>query len=82
MQDLIEKLKNLKNISKEQYKNIVCEYSYNQVVEDLKKAGIKKDELSDEEFQELLNEQITKSESFSKGALMATGAFLFLELLG
>lgn len=82
MQEMVEKLKSLKNASKEQYNEIIQRYSYDQVIEDLKKAGISKDELSDEEFQELLDDQISKSESFSKGALMATGAFLFLELLG
>ena len=79
MQDMITKLKTIKNATQSQYDEVIGKYSKEQVLEDLKKAGISKDELSDEE---LLNEQVVKAKSFSKGALMATGAFLFLELLG
>lgn len=79
---MVNKLKSLKNATQSQYDEVIQKYSHEQVLEDLKKAGISKDELSDEEFQELLDEQVVKSKSFSKGAMIATGAFLFLELLG
>lgn len=82
MQEMVEKLKSLKNATQSQYDEVINNYSKEQVEKDLKKAGISKEELSDEEFQELLDEQIVKSKSFSKGALVAGGAFLFLELLG
>lgn len=82
MQEMVEKLKGLKNATQSQYDEVIDKYSKKQVIEDLKKAGISKDELSDAEFQELLNEQVDKSKSFSKGALVATGALLFLEFLG
>ena len=82
MQEMVEKLKSLKNATQSQYDSVIDKYSKEQVIEDLKKAGISKDELSDEEFQELLNEQTVKSKSFGKGALVATGALLFLEFLG
>lgn len=82
MQEMVEKLKSLKNASKSQYNEVIQKYSHDQVLKDLKKAGISKDELSDKEFQELLDEQVVKSKSFSKGAMMAGGLFLFLELLG
>ena len=82
MQEMVNKLKSLKNATQSQYDEVIQKYSHEQVLEDLKKAGISKDELSDEEFQELLDEQVVKSKSFSKGAMIATGAFLFLELLG
>jgi len=82
MQEMVEKLKSMKNATQSQYNDVIQKYSHTQVLEDLKKAGISKSELSDEEFQELLDEQVLKSQSFSKGALIATGAFLFLELLG
>jgi len=82
MQEMVNKLKSLKNATQSQYDEIIQKYSHEQVLEDLKKAGISKDELSDKEFQELLDEQVVKSKSFSKGAMIATGAFLFLELLG
>ena len=82
MQEMVEKLKSLKNATQSQYDGIIDKYSKEQVIKDLEKAGISKDELNDEEFQELLNEQIVKSKSFSKGALVAGGLFLFLEFLG
>jgi tripartite-type tricarboxylate transporter receptor subunit TctC len=82
MQEMVEKLKSIKNATQSQYDEVIQKYSHTQVIEDLKKAGISKSELSDEEFQELLNEQVVKSKSFSKGAMVATGALLFLELLG
>jgi len=82
MHEMVNKLKSLKNATQSQYDEVIQKYSHEQVLEDLKKAGISKDELSDEEFQELLDEQVVKSKSFSKGAMIATGAFLFLELLG
>jgi len=82
MQEMVEKLKSLKNATQSQYDEIIQKYSYDQVISDLKKAGISKDELSEAEFEELLNEQIIKSKSFSKGAMAAAGALIFLELLG
>jgi len=82
MHEMVNKLKSLKNATQSQYDEVIQKYSHEQVLEDLKKAGISKDELSDKEFQELLDEQVVRSKSFSKGAMIATGAFLFLELLG
>jgi len=82
MNEMVEKLKSLKNATQSQYDEVIDKYSHDQVLKDLQKAGISKDELSDEEFQELLDEQVVKSKSFSKGAMVAGGVFLFLELLG
>lgn len=82
MQEMVEKLKSLKNATQSQYNEVIQKYSKDQVLKDLKKAGISHNELSDEEFNELLNEQVVRSKSFSKGTMVATGAFLFLELLG
>ena len=65
-----------------QYDEIIINYSKEQVLEELKEAGVSRDEISDNEFNELLQEQIKQSKSFSKGALMAGGVFMFLELLG
>jgi hypothetical protein len=82
MDELIKQLKQLKNSSKEYYDDAIATFSKNQVLEELKDAGISVDELSSEEFNELLQEKIKENEAFSKGALVATGAFVFLELLG
>ena len=82
MNELMEKLKNIKNATQSQYEDTVAKYSYDEVMRDLKEAGISKDDLSEEEFQELLNEQIKKSKIFAKGAMTAAGILLFLEFLG
>ena len=82
MKDLVKQLKSLANATQSQYDETIIKYSKKQVLKELKDAGISKDEISDEEFDELLQEQIKQSRSFSKGAMVATGAFVFLELLG
>lgn len=82
MQEMVEKLKSVKNATQSQYDEIINKYSKDQVLKDLEKAGISKSELSEEEFNELLGEQVVKSKSFSKGAMVAGGLFLFLEFLG
>jgi len=77
MKDLITKLKSIKNATQSQYDEVIINYSKEQVLKELQEAGISKDEISDEEFDELLQEQIKQSKSFSKGAMVATGAFYF-----
>jgi tripartite-type tricarboxylate transporter receptor subunit TctC len=82
MNDLITKLKTMKNATQEQYLEVIKNYSHKEVLKELQEAGISEDDLSSEEFDELLEDKIKQSTSFSKGALVATGAFMFLELLG
>lgn len=82
MQDLITKLKSIKNATQSQYDEVIDKYSKTEVLKELKEAGISKDDISDEEFDELLEEKIKESKAFSKGAMVAGGALLFLELLG
>ena len=82
MNELMEKLKNIKNATQSQYEETIAKYSHDEVMRDLKEAGISKDDLSEEEFQELLNEQIKKSKIFAKGAMTAAGILSFLEFLG
>jgi hypothetical protein len=82
MKNLITQLKSITNATQSQYDEVIVNYSKEQVLKELQDAGISKDEISDDEFDELLQEQIKQSKSFSKGAMAATGAFVFLELLG
>lgn len=82
MNDLIKSLKNIKNGTKETYQEVIYNYSKKEVLKELKEAGIDKDEISTDDYEELLKEKIQQSTSFSKGAMVATGGFLFLELLG
>ena len=82
MKNLIDELKHMKNATNTQYEEIINSYSKNKVLKELKDAGLSQDDISNEEFEELLTEQIKQSKSFSKGALAATGVFMFLEFLG
>ena len=82
MKDLIKKIKSVKEITQSQFNSIIYDYSKEEVENELDQAGITKDDLSAEEFEELLEAKINETKSFSKGALMASGLFLLLELLG
>ena len=82
MTNLVNKLKQIKDVTQEQYKEAIDKYAYNEVIKDLKETGIQKDDLLDDDFNELLQEKVKHSQTFAKGAMTATGALLFLELLG
>ena len=82
MNNLIIKLRNIKNATQSQYDEVINKYSQTEVLKEIKEAGISKDDISVEEFNELLEEKIKESKAFSKGAMAAGGAFLFLEFLG
>jgi hypothetical protein len=82
MSDLINKLKSIKNATKIEVDKVIDNYSYEQVVKDLKEAGIDRNDLSDIEFKQLLAEEVEKSRKFSKGLLVGGGAIMLLELLG
>jgi hypothetical protein len=82
MQRLTQELQNVKNATKEQYDEIIIKYAKEKVDKEIKKSGLSIEDLSTEDYQELLDEEIKQAKQFSKGALAATGLFLFLELLG
>lgn len=82
MQQLVEKLKTLKNGTSEQYRLIIEKYSHAEVLKELKDAGLSKDDISASEFDELLKNKIKEANAFSKGAMVAGGLMLFLEFLG
>ena len=82
MDKLVDQLKSMKNATHAHYKEAIDKYAYSEVIKDLKEAGIDKDELLDDEFDELLKEKVKQSQTFAKGAMTASGVLLFLELLG
>jgi hypothetical protein len=82
MNDLVEKLKNMKNATANQYDKTIKEYANKQILKELKEAGISKEDMSQEEYKELLEGKYKEALSFSKGAMVAGGFLLFLELLG
>ena len=82
MDKLVMKLKQIKNATQSQYDSTVDKYAKDEVLRELKEAGISKDDLSDDEYEELLKEKTKQAKTFANGALTASGAILFLELLG
>jgi len=82
MQSTVNKLKSLKNVTEEKVNQIIKEQSYNAVLKELKEDGIDIDDLTEEEFNQLIAEEIKKQKTFSKGMMVGAGALLLLELLG
>jgi TRAP-type C4-dicarboxylate transport system substrate-binding protein len=82
MESTIDKLKNLKNATQEKVDKIINEQSYQAVLKELQEDGIDVNDLTEEEFNQLLAEEIKKQKTFSKGVLVGAGALLLLELLG
>lgn len=82
MNDLVEKLKNMKNATASQYEDTIRDYAKKQVDKELKESGISIEELGQEDYKELLETKTKEARSFSKGAMVAGGFLLFLEMLG
>ena len=82
MKSTIEKLKNLKNVTEEQVNSVIHEQTYKAVLKELEEDGINIDDLTEEEFNQLLAEEIKKQKSFAKGMMIGGSALLLLELLG
>mgnify|MGYP004000964189 CR=1 FL=1 len=82
MKNLINQLKEMKNATQSEYNELINQYANKEVLNKLKELGIKKEDISEEEFNALLADQIKESKVYANAALGATGLFLFLEFLG
>lgn len=82
MENLVKKLNSLKNATQSQYDETIKKYAETEVIKELKDAGVSIDDISTQEFQELLEDKIRASKAFAKGAMVAGGVLLFLDLLG
>lgn len=82
MQELIEKLKSAKDATEAQYDAMIEKYAHNEVLKNLKEAGLSKDDFTQEEFDTMLNEEQKRTNAYAKGAMSASGVLLFLEFLG
>jgi len=82
MENLVKKLNSLKNVTQSQYDETIKKYAKAEVLKELSEAGVSIDEISTQEFQELLEDKIKASKAFAKGAMVAGGALLVLDLLG
>ena len=72
----------LKNAVTERFENLLRDHAYKSLTNSLKDDGISLDDLTDEEFEELLAEEIQKQRSFTKGVGVGTGIMVLMELLG
>jgi hypothetical protein len=82
MSGLIEKIKSIKNATKDDVDKVIYDYSSKRVLKDLKELDIDPEELEEEELQQLIAEEANKNRTFSKGALAGVGSLLLLDLLG
>lgn len=83
MSTFLEKLKNVKGKSKEQFDQFILENSKKSVLKELQDNGISPDDITPEEMEELLAEEFKTQREYTKG--LATGSIGFavlLELLG
>ena len=83
MSTFLENLKNVKGKSKAQFEQFILENSKKSVLKELQDNEISQEDISPEEMDELLSEEIKTQREFVKG--LATGSIGFavlLELLG
>jgi len=82
LKETYNQLKDVKNSTQAQIDKTIRDNSYKSVVNELKNDGIALSDLTTEEFEQLLAEEIQKQKSFSKGAAVGAGALFLLGLLG
>jgi hypothetical protein len=83
MSTFLENLKNLKGKSKSQFDQFILDNSQKSVLKELQANEIAPEDITPEEMEELLAEEIKSQREFAKG--LATGSIGFavlLELLG
>ncbi len=73
---------NLKDGAIGKVDSLIKENAYSTVVSDLKADGIDINDLSEDEFEVLLVEEIQKQKNVTKGAAAGAGALFLLSLLG
>jgi hypothetical protein len=73
---------NVKNDASDKVDALIKQNAYNTVVSDLKTDGIDINDLSDDEFEVLLVEEMEKQKNLSKGAAVGASALFLLSLLG
>jgi len=83
MSGLKEKLVGFKGKSKEQFNQFILENSTKSVLKELSNNGIDPAEVSQDEMDEMIAEEVKTQREFAKGlATGAAGITILLELLG
>ena len=71
----------LKDQANEKVDDLIKKNAYVEVIESLKKEGIALNELTEEEFEILLVEEVEKQKNQGKGALLGAGTLFLLGFL-
>jgi hypothetical protein len=71
----------LKDQANEKVDVLIKKNAYIEVIESLKKEGIALNEMTEEDFEILLVEEVEKQKNQGKGALLGVGALFLLGLL-
>lgn len=78
--NLVEKLRAVKDLTKEGAEEIIYDYSVKNLDKILEKQGINKNDLTEDEYIIYLNREIENSTTSAKAILKGVGAFAILEL--
>jgi len=76
-----KKFDDLKDQANEKVDVLIKKNAYVEVIESLKKEGIALNEMTEEDFEILLVEEVEKQKNQGKGALLVVGALFLLGLL-
>ena len=82
MEKILKSAKQLTDNATEQFNEVIYKTSHKKVLQQLRDDGIDVNDVSKEEFNHMLAEEIKTQKSFTKGAAIGAGALLFLDLLG
>lgn len=78
---MFNKLKEYKESAFKDIDETITKQAYNNVIKDLKAADIDPEELSDEEFKQLMAEEIKEIKTLGKGTIAGAGAFVLFDFL-
>ncbi|MBE0508196.1 MAG: hypothetical protein IBX50_16015 [Marinospirillum sp.] len=80
--ELVSRLKMMKNASQQEIEGFLQEYSTKKVKEELAEAGVDWRELDEADLNELVADELAKNKTFAKGVLGGAGLIMLLNFLG
>ena len=80
--ELVSRLKMMKNASQQEIEGYLVDYSTKKVKEELAEAGVDWREVDEADLNELVADELAKNKSFAKGVLGGAGVILFMNFLG
>lgn len=82
MSELIDKLKTMKNATRQEVEKYLLDYSTKKVKGELEEAGVDWREVDEADFNDLVEDELAKNKTFAKGVFGGAGMILLLNLLG